>query len=1285
LSIVNANVGCLHGLKDILLNMNSPLPSSSPLPPPLLQNDGISCTTSTTDRSNDHLEQEDVAMQYTKDDDDNDSNNNNNAKVKDSSNNNNNNNNNDNNDESIPPIICSVLNTVVDYIMMAPTPLEPHDYDCQYNYKYKHTIATNQQQESPPPPQQQQPPRIQVPVLRIFGPVLRHDNSDNATTPVHHAFPDPLQSACLYIHGAFPYLLCRPVIAGADGSLHRHLQTSHEHSHVNWDKPDQVERILPLLHDALETTIQASMHDFGTTKGTSSNTGTHPAPPPPSTKTATSRTHTPVIRRLTVVLGRGFYTYSPGPPAPFVRVEYHHPQSRWQIKRILERGLALASQYHPDPVQYGVAATQSVSAQPDIIDDNSNNNNNDTTTTTPLPFHCYEAHIPYTMQVFKDYNLAGMSYIHLSRIRLRSPLPIHHRRYGYTLDTTTTTTVYDTTTLFLQHATPVQYTWDDGTAMPNETSKDENASNSGLFDTDITPLRHPPHKPFVPPVKTTTCDIELDVHVSEILNVHHVMKKLPGNERHAIHWRAVPSLRHMWEEERQRMARLLPPAHDFLSDTMSSPSSDDAKPPAFTLHEDAGVPGTKLAVEGMKRLVRVTQGLEEEFQRVTRDICQRHEKNIDHIDNALYQRRLSSKTARHLQLKEELDQTAQKQQHNDEASSIPSNDETFHALRALCSIEGETTNPSKPKPVRLQLTHSSHEVPSTQESKASSQKPLSPDDRFQAMSQSCYNIETPIATDDDYLEKSQRVDRGDCLVDGPFEHIEDFLDPETLRPFEYLDDDEDIDDDDDDEGSDAEAHLERTLSQLANDDTKVPTDNCSMLSSINGQVRDIESPALYLPHIEQVKDRVTGSSSEVSVEMSGALTENNMPSPVYSTPTYHDAIQSLQEASFPNWAHLPNVVDNASLLRVDRNMTSPMWMKFLAAYTQSRGIKASESNTSCDWFPLVGKGGIQCILSRNPPSRRNVESWFEKERKRRGNTNGVDSGSISKRLKMEAKQHSDLVERDQTDSVCNLLDSKVDEVEWKSNPIVPLSQFKAGNADSGSIVDAKSKGSPSAQISVGLHNLKSNDDAKISATESSQTSGLEEPASVQALSGMGNQGGRLWVAGGGKLKTGMNPSQGANSVGDSRTGTTYTYMPTPVLVMSVEIHVQCRTGRAGLNDSKTIAMTPDSDRDKVSAIMYIFGRDPGGGEAFQVIEHGCVLLPVERELENLVSTSNGSDALKSMADKLRTSLPKNILGVSSLPAISFVTSERQLLLQFCSLVCSMDPVRHMLSLHFIYL
>ena len=90
----------------------------------------------------------------------------------------------------------------------------------------------------------------------------------------------------------------------------------------------------------------------------------------------------------------------------------------------MERGLQLPRRYHPDLRRYDRIPT---------IDDTSDD---------LLRFNCYEAHIPYTMQFFKDHNLAGMAYIHIRKGRIRGSLPKRyyprnkelHPNYNYQQD-----------------------------------------------------------------------------------------------------------------------------------------------------------------------------------------------------------------------------------------------------------------------------------------------------------------------------------------------------------------------------------------------------------------------------------------------------------------------------------------------------------------------------------------------------------------------------------------------------------------------------------------------------------------------------------------------------------------------------------------------------------------------------------------------------------------------------------------------------------------------------------
>lgn len=208
---------------------------------------------------------------------------------------------------------CSILNVVIDHSMEPPNPLmEPEEWKQQRETQNKKDTSNSNT-------------RL-VPVIRVFGPVLRHSE--------HQHYYQPLQSACLYIHGAFPYLLARPVMAGPDGSLRRASPGSGQ---VDWDNAASIERIVNTIAATLETSLH-SLDMYGKEDSKNNNSDA-----PAKAKTGSH----PIVRKVTVVEGRGFYTYCPGPPAPFLRVEYYDPKLRWKVKMMLERGLELPLSYHP--------------------------------------------------------------------------------------------------------------------------------------------------------------------------------------------------------------------------------------------------------------------------------------------------------------------------------------------------------------------------------------------------------------------------------------------------------------------------------------------------------------------------------------------------------------------------------------------------------------------------------------------------------------------------------------------------------------------------------------------------------------------------------------------------------------------------------------------------------------------------------------------------------------------------------------------------------------------------
>lgn len=174
----------------------------------------------------------------------------------------------------------AVLNVVIDQTMEESTPMETKEWKAKAE---KECCDNKKEQNS-----------ILVPVIRIFGTLKRAGGGQ------------PLQSACLYIHGAFPYILARPVVAGPDGSLY---PSPIMPTHVNWDNRDEVEAIQGEIQATLEDTIQSSFLDKRSDEKEDDA----------MSKNNIIETRQ-IIRKVTVVEGRGFYTYCPGPPACFLRV-----------------------------------------------------------------------------------------------------------------------------------------------------------------------------------------------------------------------------------------------------------------------------------------------------------------------------------------------------------------------------------------------------------------------------------------------------------------------------------------------------------------------------------------------------------------------------------------------------------------------------------------------------------------------------------------------------------------------------------------------------------------------------------------------------------------------------------------------------------------------------------------------------------------------------------------------------------------------------------------------------
>jgi hypothetical protein len=89
-------------------------------------------------------------------------------------------------------------------------------------------------------------------------------------------------------------------------------------------------------------------------------------------------------------------------------------------------------------------------------------------------------------------------------------------------------------------------------------------------------------------------------------------------------------------------------------------------------------------------------------------------------------------------------------------------------------------------------------------------------------------------------------------------------------------------------------------------------------------------------------------------------------------------------------------------------------------------------------------------------------------------------------------------------------------------------------------------------------------------------------------------------------------------------------------------------------------MVPDFSRDAVFAVVYVYCRDPGGGESLEILEKGCVLVVIEPKGHSSSSTAT-----------INTFNAR--LGASLDASLEIVKTETNLLLRIASIVKQKDP------------
>ena len=1059
-------------------------------------------------------------------------------------------------------MLLSILNVVVDHVMLPPSPMEPAEFRevCRWRQKKDggrqnkdgsgnegrggiFSLSSSQGGGGKDPSNDTQvdgdakdeddpllaPPSvlasdniyIKVPVLRVFGPVLRegnqeefiksqsedevsasqqsNDSQQSTASRPKRRIPQP-QSGCLHIHGAFPYLLARPLIAGPDGSMHHGHNCNDDSMRVNWDDANSVSNILEEIHIRLEMTLRNSFEHHSPDR---SIPGVNVSGGGASVEEQKKKSIPLFIRQVTIVMGRGFYTYCSGPPAPFLRVEYYDPSHRWRVKMALERGLELNEMYHPDPKRYDYT-NEDLRNEGHFVCHGGEDSQ-------PLKFRCYEAHIPYTMQVFKDCNLAGLKYIKVGGVRFRSPLPRSLRRRtkdefseGKTFEGTQANGMADDI-FFLSHTVSSDLLWPQLGVVSVE-------SRAQIDEHWL--------------LKTTSCDLEFDSTVNQLLNVLDVMTELPSplEERQKIHWRAVPSLKEVWEQERKRMSILLPPENDFLScmgneegesECSESSNSDDDDDddeerhveqsiPQFTLNvkKGASVPGTRLAVKGVKRLFRTSDGLEADFRRALKDIVDKHESFIDQIDQDIKKGRVEARPMFEV-VEDPID-----------CSSSDPLDEGIEALAALgdqfSQREGDDSEGDG-------SSSPSNQLSSRSDLKTPIIKNLLRGQIFTNVGLSQRDVEEEV----EMLTFGARIDADQIAYsDDSNERGLDFSlqeDGDSSEDGEgFLDEEEEL----------GEKGFEQALTQLATqtdsreeedytepfaDEEDLPTyqqldDHHSERDlfsddELSQQGKPVDDN-LFSPNVGNVNLSNLSQPSEDSAPSESGTSGHSAPSFIIE-----EGQQPRQQPSHPG--HLPEGGDFfAEPISQSSSLT---WSNIKAESNPLHPLPGAPHQSNPNWFGFRYKecGVLPTDLplgsfvepTQRPPSYSRVKSWMR--------TNATSMNRDS------SQQEGDL---------------KGQEIDGPS-------------------------ASSAAYLTV--------------FTQMSQNDCQENYS--DPLAGIGNQGGQIQISNGASMKTLLNAS------------TTFT----PLTIMSIEVHVQCRI-KPSTKDNKEMAMVPDSSRDCIFAVVYVY-------------------------------------------------------------------------------------------------
>ena len=753
------------------------------------------------------------------------------------------------------------------------------------------------------------------------------------------------------------------------------------------------------------------------------------------------------------------------------------------------------------------------------------------------------------------------------------------------------------------------------------------------------------------------------------------------------------------------MASLLPPKDNFLStDTESqTPDSKMKKSPAFTLSVKKGAdkPGAQLALKGSRRLLDSSPGLEDDFRRAMADIVGKHEKSLDSIDTRMKEESRTVMEKRRIAMSRETMEQIQ-------------DDEALEALESLM-------NQFSQGPIKLSQAYSqpiSFQSPLRQTLKSQDQLYTQTSQNMNVLSQCITRApqltEAGLKEVEDDIEfcKNTECERLD----------ENRIDPNTLTPFvnepgdDFLSEEEIMKEED----------FEKCLTMLAtqeaessrnykgydanhSDVVNIPeskiesSDNGNGLIlschsqhsrasasdnsiNLNGMEKN-QSPLFFsgeggMDSMDQGKDTPTEksslnaalaqesqsdsvSSSNVTFQTEGRGTSSTPNSCLEVMGGFFSLTKSppMRRACAPNKQNKGTAVTLWYPIAHEINASVP-WLKFTLPPHLTNNVLKFEECTSAngEYLETVSK----------PPSASRIHRWLVRKRKKeqtlfydkelrnkmkpdvavgKAAMDDLDFDENARKLITMAKNRKKRVAFAETVKISTCTMHEVEEISWRD-----MSQ------DSQRFM-SQDKKMVSTQDALMESPKRIGDEIQPTHTAISQQSVSmqmsAESEGSDALQGIGQQGGKIYVEGGGGFK--------ATSASSSKSS--YGAYPTAkVTMMSVELHVQCRTGKAGTNDSREISMQPDPTRDAVFAVCYVYGIDPGGGDKIQIIERGCIFVPTQKEIcfhQTEISEDASRPGLVSLIGKT--------MGCSGSLKTEVALDERQLLLRIASIVRWKDP------------